>query len=80
MPLRRIHEIIQSAKLFFPKSHSNEQNVREREEFTVNLARTESYRNSPVPYWQTLLNADHRNREAAARARVDARARRRERG
>ena len=64
----------------FPKNHSNEQNVRKREEFIVNFAHTESYRKSAVPYCQTLLNADHRTREAAARASVDSRARRREGG
>ena len=64
----------------FPKNHSHDQNIREREEFAVNFARTECYRKSAVPYCQYLLNADHKARETEARARVDARARRREGG
>ena len=64
----------------FPRNHSHEQNVREREEFLVNFARTESYRKSAVPFCQALLNADHKARETEAREREDARARRKEGG
>ena len=61
----------------FPQNHQNDQNVRTKEKFSVNFAHTESYRKSAVPYCQNLLNDDHRTREAAARAKEDARTTRR---
>ena len=62
----------------FPRNPDHAQNVRGREKFLVNFAHTENYKNSAVPYCQNLLNADHREREAADRVKEDARARRRE--
>ena len=54
--------------------------VRTREKYAVNFAHTESYKKCAVPYCKNLLNADHREREATAREREEARARRREGG
>ena len=64
----------------FPRNLDHAQNVRTREKYAVNFAHTESYKKSAVPYCQNLLNADHREREATAREREEARARRREGG
>ena len=43
--------------------------LRNTEKYIVNFARTENYRNSAVPYFQRLLNADHRRTEDRARER-----------
>ena len=51
----------------FPPNLNNDQNVRSREKYMVNFAHTEGYRNSAVPFCQRLLNADAKDREAAAR-------------
>ena len=53
----------------FQENHEYAQNVRTREKFLVTFAPTESYKRSAVPYWQDLLNADLRTKEADARAR-----------
>ena len=67
-------------QLLFPENQNTEQNVRTREKYAVNFAHTVSYGKSAVPYCQNLLNLDHRTREAAARTKEDARAKRREGG
>ena len=54
----------------FPVNHQNDQNVRTREQFKVNFAHTEGYRQSAVPYCQPLLNEDARAREIAASQRT----------
>ena len=43
---------------FFPLNPSlqNDIDIREREHFIVNFAKTEDYRNSAIPYYQRLLN------------------------
>ena len=64
--------------VLFPENIDNGQNIRTRDKFVVNFAHTESYKKSAVPYCQNLLNADHRTKEAEARTREEARARRRE--
>ena len=40
----------------FPTNKSNEKQVRNREPFQVNFARTEQYRKSAIPYCQRKLN------------------------
>ena len=65
-------------QVLFPENIDNGQNIRTREKFVVNFAHTESYKKSAVPYCQNLLNADQRTKEAEARTREEARARRRE--
>ena len=64
----------------FPENTDHGQNVRTREKFVVNFARTESYKRSAVPYCQNLLNEDFRTKESEARTREEARTRRREGG
>ena len=62
----------------FPENIDNGQNIRTREKFVVNFAHSERYKKSAVPYCQNLLNADQRTKEAEARTREEAMARRRE--
>ena len=64
----------------FPRNPDHSQNVRTREKYLVNFAHTENYKNSAVPYCQNMLNADHREREAADREKEDNMARRRQGG
>ena len=40
----------------FPYKSAHEQNVRKRETFVVNPARTSSYQKSAIPYCQRILN------------------------
>ena len=54
--------------VLFPENHQHGLNIRTREKYKVNFARTESYRKSAVPYCQTLLNADARDSEARDQA------------
>ena len=55
---------------FFPKNpnlvSSNE--VRDREAFKVNFARTKQYQNSAIPYCQKLLNEHVREKRGEKRA------------
>ena len=44
------------------------QEVRDREEFQVNFARTKQYQDSAIPYCQRLLNNYSRERRAGERA------------
>ena len=67
---------IPSGPAAVPENQNAEQNVRTREKYAVNFAHTVSYGKSAVPYCQNLLNLDHRTREAAARTKEDARAKR----
>ena len=48
---------------FFPLNHNfdNGTNVRERENFHINFARTEDYKKSAIPYCQRLLNSHFEN-------------------
>ena len=59
-------------KRFFPKNPNlgNGSDVRDREEFTVNFARTKQYRESAIPYCQRLLNQHVRDKRATAREQV----------
>ena len=47
---------------FFPLNPNSENNIdiREREQFYVNFARTEDYRTSAIPYCQRMLNSHFR--------------------
>ena len=54
--------------VLFPENHQHGLNIRTREKYKVNFARTESYRKSAVPYCQSLLNADARDSEARDQA------------
>ena len=65
-------------QVLFPENIDTGQNIRTREKIVVNFAHTESYNKSAVLYCQNLLNADQRTKEAEARTREEARARRRE--
>ena len=47
----------------FPLRPLNEQNVRKAEKFTVNFAKTSTYKNSSVPYCQRLLNKHYRSKK-----------------
>ena len=50
---------------FFPLNPNltNETEIRERETFYINYARTEDYKNSTIPYCQRLLNLHYENLE-----------------
>ena len=54
-------------KSFFPRNPniSNSTEVRDREEFVVNFARTKQYQQSAIPACQRLLNNHFRERSAA---------------
>ena len=54
-------------KEMFPLNPESSLNLRKPEKYMVNFAHTEGYRNSAVPFCQRLLNADAKDREAAAR-------------
>ena len=60
---------------FFPRNpnlgSSNE--VRDREEFKVNFARTKQYKESAIPYCQNLLNEHAREKRAKGLAGAGAR-------
>ena len=43
-------------KRLFPLNPNNQTNVRAREKYAVNFARTNAYQNSAIPYCQRLLN------------------------
>ena len=43
-------------KRLFPLNQNKQSNVRSREKYTVNFARTSAYQNSAIPYCQRLLN------------------------
>ena len=62
---------------FFPRNPNigNITEVREREEFVVNFARTKQYKESAIPFCQRLLNSHFREKreaEAGGRAGVGA--------
>ena len=59
-------------KRFFPKNPNlgNGSDVRDREEFTVNFARTKQYRESAIPYCQRLLNQHVRDKRATDQEQV----------
>ena len=44
--------------LIFPRNDENPHNVRNKEQFHVNFARTEAYKRSPIVYIQRLLNQE----------------------
>ena len=50
---------------FFPLNPSieNDMDVRERENFHVNFARTEDYKQSAIPHCQRLLNSYFENKQ-----------------
>ena len=50
---------------FFPLNPSleNQNEIRDREHFNVNFARTEDYKNSAIPYCQRLLNLHFNSHE-----------------
>ena len=54
---------------FFPRNASLGigNDVRDREEFQVNFARTKQYKDSAIPYCQRLLNSYYRERRAGER-------------
>ena len=47
------------------------QEVRDREKFKVNFARTQQYQNSAIPYCQRLLNKHVREKQAEELAGAD---------
>ena len=51
----------------FPENQNleNDIDIRNREHFKVNFARTNAYKNSAVPFCQRLLNDHHRNKDQA---------------
>ena len=53
---------------FFPKNPNldNNNEVRDREEFKINFARTKQYQNSAIPFCQKLLNKHVREKRAEA--------------
>ena len=46
----------------FPLKPAHGQNTRESEMFTVNFARTSTYRDSAIPYCQRLLNEHYKSK------------------
>ena len=48
---------------------SNSVSVRHAAKYSVNLARTENYRNSAIPYCQRLLNEDHKQEQERMKER-----------
>ena len=56
---------------YFPLNPSLQNNVdiREREQFYVNFAKTEDYRNSAIPYCQRLLNTHFKSKPLPAKTK-----------
>ena len=56
-------------KSFFPRNPNigNLSEVREREEFVVNFARTKQYQHSAIPACQRLLNTHFREKQPTSR-------------
>ena len=56
---------------YFPLNPSLQNNIdiREREHFYVNFAKTEDYRNSAIPYCQRLLNTHFKSKPLPAKTK-----------
>ena len=59
-----------TSSLFRPNPTSDTHNVRRREKFKVNSARTEQYRRSAIPYIQRKLNTHFENLKKLSKART----------
>ena len=61
----------ESNKRFFPLNQNDAAQIRTREKFVVNFARTNAYKNSTIPYCQRLLNQLTHEEEEEERRREE---------